>query len=63
MLYEAGETIEAGMAVAIREDDGKAWSARSSASGNRAMVGIAIERLREGMRICVKNGKAWEDQG
>ena len=61
MMYEAGETIEGGQVVAISDRDGKAYAARSESNGSRTLIGLAVDRCREGFMLRVDDGKVRED--
>jgi hypothetical protein len=59
MLYVAGEHIPAGSAVVISHYDGQAYANGHGVTGK--YLGNAVEELREGFRICERDGEVRED--
>jgi hypothetical protein len=59
MLYVAGEHIPAGSSVMISLIDGKAYILVKGMPSD--YLGNAAEELREGFRICERNGEVRED--
>jgi len=57
-LYVTGERIPADATVVCSFIDGKAYRAGSHAG---AFIGNAAEDLREGFRVCVRDGGVRED--
>ena len=58
MIYICGEHIKAGHTVVCGFADGKVYTAGAVAG---VLVGNAIEELREGFRVYVRDGEVRED--
>ncbi len=58
MICIAGESIQAGSTVMVDSSDGKAYAAGMR---HGALIGNAVEELREGFKVRAEGGEVRED--